>query len=341
MEGFLAWLVLTEDRARVSPGVLRGYEFAFKDQLQRVIHRTQNPALRAELEDMLHCPIRDARGNCKSFTNYIVGTLVKNGVHARYDLEAALAYVVEKMLMERGEHGEPRITVFGGFEERPDYVGGNPLQARFMKYLHFAVNNIRKNKIPRLADVEHRPQGTVSLGQGRSRGSDPAGGVSPDEIVARRSHEADLAELADDLTGLLRRKEIAYPLPLVSLLPGNPERADGGPAAGELRRPGESDREASHRADDPGVRREKRQLRSAQPAQTVRGLSGEQAGAGWAATGKDSAARAVRPRTGLRLDHGRPQPPPCTGGEAPIFGNAGGMARLPATGCGVGAQEPA
>ena len=102
MEGFLAWLVLTEDRARVPPGVLRGDQLAFKDQLQRVIHRTQNPALRAELEDMLHCPIRDARGNCKSFTNYIVGTLVKNGVHARYDLEAALAYVVEKMLMEEG-----------------------------------------------------------------------------------------------------------------------------------------------------------------------------------------------------------------------------------------------
>ncbi len=217
MEGFLAWLVLTEDRAHVSPGVLRTYELAFKDQLQRVIHRTQNPALRAELEEMLDCPVKDARGNCRSFTDYIVGTLVKNGVHARYDLEAALAYVVEKMLMERGEHGEPRITVFGGFEERPDYVGGNPLQARFLKYLHFAVNNIRKGKIPRLADVELRPQGTVSLGQGRSRGSDPAGGVSPDEIVARRSHEADLAELADDLTGLLRRKEIAYPLPLVAL----------------------------------------------------------------------------------------------------------------------------
>ena len=216
MERFFAWLFLTEARAHVPHGVLRGYEHAFRQELLRVVRRTQNPILRAELEDMLDCPVKDARGNCRSFTNYIVGTLIKNGVHARYDLEAALAYVVEKMLMDKGEHGEPHITVFGGFEERPDYVEGNPLQARFLKYLQFAVNNIRKGKIPRLADVEHRPQGTVSIAQGRSRGGDPAGGVSP-EIVARRSHDADLAELADDLMGLLRRKEIAYPLPLVAL----------------------------------------------------------------------------------------------------------------------------
>ena len=217
MERFFALLFLTEARAHVPHGVLQGYEHAFRQELQRVIRRTQNPTLLAELEDMLDCPVKDARGNCRSFTDYIVGTLIKNGVHARYDLEAALAYVVEKMLMDRGEHGEPRITVFGGFEERPDYIGGNPLQARFLKYLQFAVNNIRKGKIPRLADVEHRPQGTVSIGQGRSRGGDLAGGVSPDQIVARRSHDADLAELADDLMGLLRRKEAAYPLPLVAL----------------------------------------------------------------------------------------------------------------------------
>ena len=93
-----------------------------------------------------------------------------------------------------------------------------------MKYLQFAVNNIRKGKIPRLADVEHRPQGTVSIAQGRSRGGDPAGGVSP-EIVARRSHDADLAELADNLMGLLRRKEIAYPLPLVARFSGHHERS--------------------------------------------------------------------------------------------------------------------
>jgi hypothetical protein len=100
-------------------------------RIPRVIRRTQNPALCAELEEMLHCPIRDARGNCRSFTDHILSSLIKNGVHARFDLEAALAYVVEKMLMERREKGEPRLTLFGGFQERPGYLGGNPLQARF------------------------------------------------------------------------------------------------------------------------------------------------------------------------------------------------------------------
>jgi hypothetical protein len=217
MEGFLAWLVLTEAKAHVSPAIIQGYEHAFRQELQRVMRRTQHPTLRAEFERMLDCPVRDRRGNCKSFTNYIIGALVKNGIHTRYDLEAALAYVVEKMLMDKGENGEGRITVFGGFQERPDYVEGNPLQARFIKYLQFAVNNIRKGKIPRLADVEHRPQGTVSIGQGRSRGSDSFGGLLPDEIVARPSHDGDLGELVDDLIGLLRRKEAAYPLPLAAL----------------------------------------------------------------------------------------------------------------------------
>jgi hypothetical protein len=41
--------------------------------------------------------------------------------------------------------------------------------------------------------------------------------VSPDEIAARRSQDADLAELLDDLVGLLPRKETASPLPLVAL----------------------------------------------------------------------------------------------------------------------------
>src|ERR1700688_1444987 len=98
MDGLLEWLMLTEAKAHVPPGVLQGYDHAFRQELQRVIRRTVNPTLRAEFDRMLDCPVRDARGNCKSFTNYIVGALVKNGVHARYDVAAALAYVVEKML---------------------------------------------------------------------------------------------------------------------------------------------------------------------------------------------------------------------------------------------------
>jgi len=218
MQGFSSWLLITEaKRVHVSPEVLQSYEYAFRQQLQKVIRRTRNPALRAEFQKMLDCPVRDRRGKCKSFTDYILGALVKNGIQHRFDIEAALSYVAEKMLMDTGEHGEPRVTVFGGFEERPDYVTGNPLQARFMKYLQYAVNNIRKGKIPRLANTEPRPQGTLSIGLGRRRAGDPAGDVSPDEIVARRSHDVDLGELIEDIITLLRRKEAAYPIRLVDL----------------------------------------------------------------------------------------------------------------------------
>ena len=118
---------------------------------------------------MLDCPIRDTRGTCRTFTDYAVAALVKNGIHQRYDLEQAFAYVMEKMFMSKMETGEGRKTVFGSFEERPGLVEGNPLQGRFMSFLTYTINNIRKGKIPRLANMERRPQGTVSIGQGRQR----------------------------------------------------------------------------------------------------------------------------------------------------------------------------
>src|SRR5438105_3211815 len=112
MRGFSEWLVVIESRrVDVSPDILQGYEYAFKEQLRRVIRRTRNPTLRAELEKMLECPVRDSRGNCKSFTDYILGAFVRSGIHHRFDIEAALAYVVEKMLMDTGANGEPRRTV--------------------------------------------------------------------------------------------------------------------------------------------------------------------------------------------------------------------------------------
>ena len=119
-------------------------------------------------------------------------------------------------MMEKGDAGQPRTTVFGGFEERPD-AEGNPLQARFMKYLTFAVNNIRKGKIVRLAHAGQWPPGTVSIGQGRRKDGDPGYGISPDEIKARPSSDADMAEMVEDIEILLRKKEPAYGFPLVKL----------------------------------------------------------------------------------------------------------------------------
>lgn len=220
MKTFWDWLVSEARRPYMEPGVLQAYEDAFQQSLRELIQRTQHPTLRARLQEMLDCPIRDSRGNCRTFTDYIVSALIKNSIHTQYDMEAALGYVFEKMMMSHTELGEPRATVFSGFEERPDYVQGNPLQARFLKYLQYAVNNIRKGNIPRLRNVEQRPQGTISIGLGRQREGDPDGSVSPDEIAARRSTEADLGEMIEDLTSLLRRKEGEHSLPLAALFQG-------------------------------------------------------------------------------------------------------------------------
>lgn len=221
MKTFLGWLAALIVEARwpyIEPGVLQGYEYAFKDQLRRLIQRTENPKLRSKLEQMLDCPIRDSRGQCRSFTDYIYSALLKNGIQHRYDVEAALHYVVAKMLMDKADDGSPRITLFNGFEDRPSQTPDfNPLQARFLKYLQFAVNNIRNGKIPRLANAEQRPHGTISIGQGRTKEGDPANGVSPDEIASRASADADLGEMIEDILGLLRAKEPAYSLPLAAL----------------------------------------------------------------------------------------------------------------------------
>jgi hypothetical protein len=205
-------------RPEIDPAVLAGYEHALRDEVRRVIQRVQNPDLRARLAHMLDCPIRDSRGQCRSFTDYIIAALVKNGLHHRFDLEAALGYVVEKLLMPTSETGEPRRTVFGGFEERPgDSLDFNPLQARFLRYLQWAINNIRKGKIARLAHASPYPPGTVSIGQGRARKDEPTVGISPDEIAARPSHDADLGEMVEDIETLLRQEEKTSPLPLVGL----------------------------------------------------------------------------------------------------------------------------
>src|SRR5207244_627726 len=99
----------------------------------------------------------------------------------------------------------------------PDALEGNPLQARFLTFLDYAVRNVARGKIPRLANVERRPEGTVSIGQGRWRPGEEAGGVSPDEIAARPDADADVGEMIADIEALLRKKERASGLPLTDL----------------------------------------------------------------------------------------------------------------------------
>lgn len=210
--------LVVEDRQQLVPaGVLQGYEHEFKQALTTLIRRTEDPVLRRKFEDMIDCPVRDARGNCRGFSEYVLSALIKNRIHDRYDIEAALAYVVEKMLMPISDTKAPRATLFGNFDEKQPYTPSfNPLQGRFMSFLKYAINNIKKGKIVRLSTVERRPQGTVSLGLGR-RKDDESSAVSPDEIAARPSGEADFSEIVADITELLRQKEPAYGLPLVAL----------------------------------------------------------------------------------------------------------------------------
>lgn len=201
----------------VSPTVLQGYENEFRRQLDNLIQRTDDPQLRQQFEKMRDCPITDRQGRCRDFSEYIVSTLVRQGVHHRYDVEAALGYVLEKMFLDKSvTTSQPRATLFGGFDEkRPYQPGENPLQARFLTFLSNAVRNITAGRIPRLSNIQKRPAGTLSIGAGRA--DKESGFASPDEIAAPSSSQRGLDELLGDIRGLLSRQEGQYDLPLVDL----------------------------------------------------------------------------------------------------------------------------
>jgi len=213
MRTFWEWL-LEGRKGDIEPGVLRGYDQAFKDRLTELIGKTSDQSLRAKLERMLECPVRDNKGNCRGFAEYIHAALLKNRIADQYDIEAALSYVVGKMLTDRSEAtGEPKASLFGGFTERPHTPDFNPLQARFMAFLQRAISNIRQGKIVRLLNVQRRPPGTVSIGQG----GEDEGGVSPDEIADRPSTDSAFKEMADDILTLLLHKQRESGLPLAGV----------------------------------------------------------------------------------------------------------------------------
>lgn len=218
MYDFWGWLFEVQ-QAAVSPSVLQGYEVAFKRELERLIQQTQDDRLRARYRQALDCPIRDTKGICRSIPEYVYSALLKSGIHNTYDIEAALSYVVEKLLWTGGESGEPS-SVFATFKEVPGDTRADPLQGRIMSYLKYAIQNIKAGKIPRLSTQERRPQGTVSIGVGRTKDAALATGVSPDAIAAPKSTDADLGELVTDVSSLLRAKEPQEGLPLVQMFLG-------------------------------------------------------------------------------------------------------------------------
>jgi hypothetical protein len=216
MRSFLEWFeALCEDRRRtIPPEILRGYDFALRRELQQIAQGIEDPSNRSRFMTLIDCPIIDSSGACRSFADYVLGALIRNGVHPRYDLEQSLQYVFEKMLVRNSVGGETRNTLFTNFDpDQPDSAAH--FRARFKTWVKYLVANIRAGKIARLTDTEQRPQGTVSISQGRRKEGDLGGAISPDQIAARPSGDAHFQELIEDIKSLLRRKEAAYELPLV------------------------------------------------------------------------------------------------------------------------------
>ena len=97
MVSFSEWL-LQEVRSLIDPHVLDSYEAAFQQQLEALIQRTRDPALRQEFERMRVCPVQDRNGRCSRFVDYMLGALIRHGINQQYDLEDALQRIVFWML---------------------------------------------------------------------------------------------------------------------------------------------------------------------------------------------------------------------------------------------------
>ena len=103
-----------------------------------------------------------------------VSAFIKNGIQNRYDIESALSYVAEKMLMPTSDSGDPRITLFGGFDEAKPYTPGfNPLQAGFHAILEICreQHQERQNSSP---SSGRTPSTTVASAWGEVMTTTPA-----------------------------------------------------------------------------------------------------------------------------------------------------------------------
>ena len=202
MVTFSEWL-LQEVRSLIDPHVLDSYEAAFQQQLEALVGRTRDPALRQEFERMRLCPIQDRNGRCSRFVDYMLGALIRHGINQQFDLEDALQRIVFWMLSPTGERGLPRHSLFDFDETRPyDLRLGNPLQAIFRRYLSNAVTTVGMGKIPALRRVQY--PNSLSINYGRA-GNDPGyGTVSAEEIPSRVQNYDH--EMLNDLMDLLRQR---------------------------------------------------------------------------------------------------------------------------------------
>ena len=209
---FRDWL-WTEERQSVDPHTLRSFERIFEDELERLIQRCQgNPAFQRTLETMRSCPVKTASG-CTRWTDYALGAIIRhcaNTVH----LEDAFAYVMFRLLSRTGERGQSRQCLFDMDPNREyDLNIGNPLLARFRRFLINDVRSIAAGKIRRLM-LNPKRVPTISIGQGRNKG-DQEGGVRAEEIPAPDTDQNWL-ELQNDIVSLLHGRSTPD-MPLVDL----------------------------------------------------------------------------------------------------------------------------
>jgi hypothetical protein len=207
---FREWLILQE-RQLFPPDLLQSWEYGFRQGLEQLIQSTRDPVLKAEFERMRNCPIRDQHGQCRSFVDYIIGALIRNGIPQMCDPEEAMAYIFSNLLTDRTLKGTPKLNLFGGFDEsRPYNRGDNPFEARFKVSVANLIRTIASGKV---AQLRQRQPGTLSIGGG---GRNERGFVSPDEIPGRPASSEQ--EMFADIVSLLQRQQQLHPdLPLVAL----------------------------------------------------------------------------------------------------------------------------
>ena len=187
MVEFQEWL-LAEERQSIPPYTLRSFERVFEDELERLIQRCRgNPELCRTLESMRDCPVKTARG-CTSWTDLALSYLIR---HCGYkvDLEDSFAYLMFHLLSRVGEYGQPRRCLFDIDPDREyDLTTGNPLLARFRRFLINDIRSIGSGKIRRLLLNPNRAA-TTSTTQRHKKGEPQPGRISADDIPAARKFD--------------------------------------------------------------------------------------------------------------------------------------------------------
>ena len=213
LRDFKDWL-LAEERQSVDPHTLRSFERIFEDELERLIQRCQgNPALQRTLEPMRACPVKTASG-CTRWTDYALGAIIRHCAE-KVHLEDAFAYVMFRLLSRTGERGQPRQCLFDMDPNREyDLNIGNPLLARFRRFLINDVRSIAAGKIRRLMLKPNRMP-TISIAPGRKKGKQGPGSIRAEEIPAPDTDQKWL-ELQNDIVSLLNRRSTPD-MPLVDL----------------------------------------------------------------------------------------------------------------------------